>query len=308
MVKISIALIKAARPVHWVKNLSIFAALVFTGNLFDPLLFSKTIEAFVVFSLASSATYVFNDIKDISVDRLHPVKRRRPIASGDLPISIALPTAIVLAIISLSLGYILSPIFFFLVLAYLCLQIAYSYLLKHITVLDILVIATGFIIRVYAGAFAIDAHLSVWFLLCVVSVALFLASGKRRAELGVLQSSGKLTRESLKNYPKPLLDSYVTMFGNAAWMSWALFTFFESPHARIPLWMFLAEISRTTTISKLLMITIPVVIYGIMRYMSLIFTGKTEAPEKLLLQDKQLTTSVVVWSILVVVIIYGFSA
>jgi 4-hydroxybenzoate polyprenyltransferase len=187
--------------------------------------------------------------------------------------------------------------------AYLVLQALYSLGLKKLAILDILIIAAGFIMRVYAGAFVIDAHLSVWFLLCVISVALFLAAGKRRAEINLLPSG--VTRESLSHYRRELLSSYVTMFGNAAWMSWALFTFFESPPASIPVWLFLAELSRATTINKLLMVTIPVTIFGIMRYESLIFEGKSEAPEKLLLTDISLISSVVLWIGLVVWILYG---
>jgi hypothetical protein len=171
-------------------------------------------------------------------------------------------------------------------------------------IVDILIIAAGFVIRVYAGAFVIDAHLSVWFLLCVLSVALFLASGKRRAELRVVDDPQK-TRKSLSKYSKELLNSYVTMFGNAAWMSWALFTFFESPRLTVPLWLVLAEFSQTTSVNKLLMVTIPVSIFGIMRYQSLIFEGRSESPEKLLLTDLGLVTSVLLWVSMVVWILYG---
>jgi len=149
----------------------------------------------------------------------------------------------------------------------------------------------------------IDAHLSVWFLLCVISVALFLASGKRRAEIGIIPERN--TRLSLSKYRKELLNSYVTMFGSAAWMSWALFTFFESPPANLPVWLFLAEISKTTTINKLLMVTTPIVIFGIMRYESLIFENRSESPEKLLLTDKSLIASIALWLGLVVAILYG---
>ena len=133
----------------------------------------------------------------------------------------------------------------------------------------------------------------------------FLASGKRRAELGVIASTKVTTRKSLTKYPEDLIDSYVTMFANASWMSWALFTFFESPPASIPVWIFLAEISRTTAISKLLMTTIPVSIFGIMRYEALIFENRSEAPEKLILTDKSLIISAVLWITLVVWVLYG---
>ncbi|MEK7498031.1 MAG: decaprenyl-phosphate phosphoribosyltransferase [Patescibacteria group bacterium] len=296
-------IIQIIRPVHWVKNLSVFAALIFSQNLFDPLLFSKVVWAFVAFCLSASATYIFNDITDADRDRLHPIKRYRPIASGKLPIPIAVVLAIGLVLISLILAKSLSYIFYVLILVYLLLQAFYSLVLKNLPVIDIIVIATGFIIRVYAGAFVIDAHLSVWFLLCVISVALFLASGKRRAELGALGSAAG-TRESLSKYPPELLNSYVTMFGNAAWMSWALFTFFESPRVSTPLWILLAEISKAAAINKLLMVTIPFTIFGIMRYQSLIFENRSEAPEKILLTDIPLVASVAIWITLVIFILY----
>jgi 4-hydroxybenzoate polyprenyltransferase len=299
------SIIKAARPIHWVKNLAIFAALVFSHTLYEKSLFKEVFWAFISFNFATSATYIFNDIVDAKLDRLHPTKKNRPIASGKLSIPMAFLTIAILTLISLLIARSLSLLFFFMVIVYFVSQGLYSLFLKNLAIIDILLIAAGFIIRVYAGAFIIDAHLSVWFLLCVISVALFLASGKRRSELGVLASTEGETRKSLSKYSKPLLDSFVTMFGNAAWLSWALFTFFESPQATLPVWLFLAEISRTTTINKLLMATIPVVIFGIMRYESLIFEDRSEAPEKVLLTDKSLITSAVIWLIMVVWILYG---
>lgn len=305
MANLPAEIIKIARPVHWVKNLALFAALIFSGNLFVSAYVYKVFWAFIVFNLAASATYIFNDVLDAKSDRLHPIKKHRPVASGKLSVPVALAAALTLGLIALYWSTTLSSLFFFLVLLYLVLQIAYSLGLKNMAIIDILIIAAGFIIRVYAGAFVIDAHLSVWFLLCVISVALFLASGKRRAELNILKLSSGVTRKSLSKYQSELLNSYVTMFGNAAWMSWALFTFFESPRASLSVWLLLAELSRTTTVNKLLMITIPIVIFGIMRYESLIFEGRGEAPEKLLLTDKALVASTLLWLGLVVWILYG---
>ncbi|OGM09817.1 hypothetical protein A2W13_01390 [Candidatus Woesebacteria bacterium RBG_16_36_11] len=302
---IFIAIIQVARPIHWIKNLSLFAALIFTQTLFIPSYQIAVFWAFVAFNFITSASYVFNDLLDVKQDRLHPIKKNRPIASGVLPVSFAVAEVIVLAFISFYLAYYLHPIFFILVVTYFVIQVLYSLFLKNVEVIDILVIASGFILRVYAGAFVIDAHLSVWFLLCVISIALFLASGKRRAELNTIQQVKEVTRKSLTRYSKELLNSYVTMFGNAAWMSWALFTFFESPRAALPVWLFLAEISKATTITKLLMITIPVAIFGIMRYQKLIFADKSEAPEKLLLTDIALVTSVGIWIFLVISILYS---
>jgi 4-hydroxybenzoate polyprenyltransferase len=305
MANLPTQIIKVSRPIHWVKNLALFAALIFSRQLFVSIPFTRVLWAFVAFSLASSAAYIFNDILDAKLDRLHPIKKNRPIASGKLAIPIALSVAFAYALVALYLSACLNSIFFFLVLTYIIFQIAYSLGLKNIVVIDILIIAAGFIIRVYAGAFVIDAHLSVWFLLCVISVALFLASGKRRAELNYIKETSEITRKSLTIYKRELLNSYVTMFGNAAWMSWALYSFFESPKATLPVWLFLAELSRTTTINKLLMITIPVVIFGIMRYQSLIFEDRTEAPEKLLLTDGPLVASALLYGALIIWILYG---
>jgi decaprenyl-phosphate phosphoribosyltransferase len=300
-----IQIVKVARPLHWIKNLALFAALIFSGNLLSKHLLITTLAAFTSFSLACSATYIFNDILDAKLDRLHPIKKFRPIASGKLKPTAAVAAMIAFVLISLKLASHLNTLFLFTTVSYLFLQAFYSLRLKRIPIIDILVIAAGFIIRVYAGAFVINTHLSVWFLLCVISVALFLASGKRRAELGIIKASKITTRKSLTKYPELLIDSYVTMFGNAAWLSWALFTFFESPPASIPVWIFLAEISRTTAISKLLMLTIPIVIFGIMRYQALIFENRSESPEKLLLTDKALVTSALLWITLVVWVLYG---
>ncbi len=301
----SAEIIKIIRPIHWVKNFALFAALIFSGNLFVPHMIEVVVIAFVAFSLASSAGYVFNDILDVEQDRQHPIKKNRSIAARKIKIRDAYLLTLVLVVFSLSIASTLNLLFFVSVFVYLVLQAAYSLKLKHIAIVDILVIASGFIIRVYAGAFVVDAHLSVWFLLCVISTALFLASGKRRAELGVNSELKLDTRKSLKKYSEPLIDSYVTMFGNAAWMSWALYTFYESPSAAQPVWLFLAELSRTTTVSKLLMLTIPVVIFGIMRYESLIFRNRSEAPEKLSLKDKGLVASVGTWTVMVIWILYS---
>jgi 4-hydroxybenzoate polyprenyltransferase len=297
-------LAKASRPIHWVKNLSLFCAIVFAGKLFEIQLMEKLIIAFLSFNLTTSSSYIFNDILDSKQDKLHPVKKNRPIAAGKLSIGVALLFSAFLGVASIFIAYKLNFIFYVITLSYLALQFLYSVYLKNIPIIDILIIASGFIMRVYAGAFLIDAHLSVWFLLCVISVALFLASGKRRAELNIIEGP-LVTRKSLTKYKKELLNSYVTMFGNAAWMSWALFTFFESPSASLPVWLMLAEVSKTTTINKLLMITNPIVIFGIMRYEHLIFQGKSERPEKLLLSDPYLIIAALSWLIIVYYIFYG---
>jgi 4-hydroxybenzoate polyprenyltransferase len=302
-----IAALTAMRPVHWIKNLSLFAAVFLSGTMFDKGQLEKVIWAFISFCLVTSATYLINDILDAKADRLHPTKKFRPVASGALPVSIALIESIILAFSSFFIAVLggLNSLFLTIIVIYLILQFFYSLGLKNVAIIDIVIIAAGFVLRVYAGAFAIDAHLSAWFLLCVISAALFLASGKRRAEINIAQNLNYATRKSLGTYKKQLLNSYVTMFGNASWMSWALFTFFESPKASLPFWLALAELSRTTTIDKLLMSTIPITIFGIMRYESLIFEGKSETPEKLLLTDKSLIIAVGLWLFFIYWVLYS---
>ena len=217
MVNLPFAILKSARPRQWVKNLSIFAALIFTGQFFEPNMFDKTIWGFVLLSIIVSSVYFINDIADIKSDRLHPFKKNRPIAKGDLPVPIAIFLAISGIVFSLSLSSAISEFFFYALLAYLILQLAYTFILKEAVVLDILAIATGFVLRVYAGAFLIDAHLSVWFLLCVISVSLFLAAGKRRAELAILHANvASQHRKTLSMYTPDLLDSYLAMFATAS--------------------------------------------------------------------------------------------
>lgn len=302
--RLSFALLRLSRPIHWIKNLGVFAALLLSGSLLSPESAVAVIEAFIAFNLITSATYVFNDIMDADRDRLHPTKKNRPVASGLVPKHIAIIYCTILVVTGLTLSALISQFFTLLVLIYLFMQLGYSLGLKNISVLDIMIIATGFVIRVYAGAYIIDAHLSVWFHLCVIATSLFLASGKRRSEIGVVGEGAK-TRASLQKYTKETLSSFVSMFGTASWISWSLFTFYESPKAGTPLVLFLSEISRATTISKLLMVTIPITIFGIMRYQLLIFEEKTEAPEKVLLKDPLLLISGIAWLLIVVIIYYG---
>lgn len=303
------AILKTARPQRWVRNLSLFAALVFTGQLFDPVLFGRVVWAAVIFSIVSSTVYFFNDLVDAPLDRLHPFKRNRPIASGRLPVPIAVFLTVSGFFISLFLALKLSYFFFLTCLAYFVLQIAYSVKLKQVEIVDLLVIATGFILRVYSGALAVDAHLSVWFLLCVIAVSLLLAVGKRRAELSLLMDKAHEVRATLAGYPEELLNVWVGMFGIMAILSYILFTFEQPPvtprYRLIPLLLILP---RALTVEKWLMVTIPVVIYGVMRYLQLIYKkNQGEVPERILLTDIPLLSSVVLWATLAIGVLYGIS-
>jgi len=282
--------------------------LVFSGNLFVSEKFLLSIYAVFIFCILTSSCYLINDIIDLPRDRLHPIKKRRPIASGKLSLPIALFIAIVGIFSACYFGYLFNFFFFLVVLSYFVLQLFYSLILKNIIVLDVLGVASGFILRVYAGALAINVHMNVWFLLCVISLALFLAVGKRRAELAILSSSlAPRHRKTLSFYTPDLLDSYLAMFANSAWLSYALFTFFAPPppiSQKFALYRFLPL--ALSGINKWLMLTIPLVIYGIMRYMTIIYQGeRAESPEKVLLADKPLLITVLVWELMVVVILYG---
>jgi len=312
MDKQAFAIIKTARPRQWLKNFSIFAALIFTGSLFDPVLFQKTLLGFLALSVLVSSVYFINDVADRASDRLHPFKKLRPVAHGDLPVSGALFIAGLGTVVSLYGAYLLSGFFFAALLAYLILQITYTFWLKELVVLDILAIAGGFILRIYAGAFLIDAHLSIWFLLGVISVSLFLAAGKRRAELAILAEQASGHRKTLGLYSPDLLDSYLAMFATASWLSWSLFTFFfEQSRAfyisqAVPPKLLSVLPLTILGSGKLLMLTIPVVIFGVMRYLRIVYEGsRAETPEKVLTTDKPLIVSVLLWGLIVLFVIYG---
>lgn len=206
------AVLKALRPRQWIKNLALFAGLVFSGKLDNPAAFLTVTFAFAIFSGIASAIYLLNDVFDIERDKLHPLKSQRPIAAGIVPVKLAVGLAFLLIFTMLPLSYQVSPVLFYAVLAYLILQLFYSAYLKSVILLDVMVIAAGFILRVYAGIWAIDAHLNVWFLLTIITFSLFLAIGKRRSELTLLtfQAAGR-HRETLLHYPENLLDILTAM-------------------------------------------------------------------------------------------------
>jgi len=283
--------------------------LVFSGNLLILPKFLIAIWCAFIFTLLTSAVYLINDIADLPQDQAHPFKKNRPIASGKLPIPIAIFFILISLTAAFWLSYLHNFFFFLSILTYFLLQIVYTFSFKNIIILDVLTIAAGFILRVYAGAFAINVHMDVWFLLCVISLALFLAVGKRRAELAVLtEKAAPKHRKTLSFYTPDLLDAYLTMFANSAWLAYALFTFF-SPPVIINQHLSLLSILPMTLAgtNKLLMLTVPFVIFGIMRYMMIIYQGnRAEVPERVLLSDKPLLTSVISWGVLLILILYRF--
>jgi len=309
MAQLLYLLIISARPIQWLKNVLLFTGLVFTGWLFIPEKLTIVLSATIVFSILTSAVYIFNDILDADKDKLHPLKKNRPLASGKLPLPYALFTAISASLISLFLASNLSFFFFLICLAYLILHFFYTTILKNIVILDVLALASGFILRVYAGAVVIDAHINIWLLLCIISFSLFMAVGKRRSEMTLLSTKGQVgeTRKVLFSYPEKLLDLYISMFANTTWLTYAWFAFIYpiiTPSDKLlHLW---ADIPRTFRSQKWLMATVPVAIYGVMRYLLIIYKeNEGESPAKVLVQDKPLLFSIILWGIMVIGIIYG---
>ena len=300
--------LRLLRPRQWVKNLAIYAALLFSQKLFDPPLFQQVSLGFIAFCAISSAVYTVNDILDVDKDRLHPFKHKRPLANRDLPIGYALVLAIILIIFSFYISLSLNFAFFLLIVAFLLLQFSYSLLLKQIAIMDIMVLATGYIVRVYGGELITHSHISVWLFLTTISLALFLAVGKRRRELTLISgySSTQIAsvRKSLSQYSENLLDMYAAVFATSAFIMYSLFTSSVSP--QITNSLLLPDFLPQQFQRKWLMLTILPVVYGLMRYLQDIYEKhEGESPERVLFTDRQLLATVLVWVILVILIVYG---
>ena len=309
--KLAFNILRLLRPRQWIKNLAIFAAITFSGELFNLHVLDKVLIGFIVLSGLSSATYIINDIFDIKSDRLHPFKKFRPLAHNDVPINLAIILAIALVVVSLYIGLRYVTLTFFIVtLIYLLLQFLYSFFLKSVAVADILVIAAGYILRVYAGEFASGFHISVWLLLTAISLSLFLAVGKRKSELTLVSQVKDINianiRKSLSHYSERLLDVYATIFATSTFVFYSLFTFLENPKGfQLGLNIILPDFLPTFFYRKWLMITIAPVVYGLMRYIQDIYEKhEGESPEKVLLSDKPLLATVIIWIVLVIGIIY----
>ena len=301
----------SARPRQWLKNLALFAPLVFEGSFFNPDRFFLVVYGFIIFCIITSGTYLLNDVIDREKDKAHPYKSKRPIAAGRINPPLALLIGVGFLVFAITLASKISAFFTFASLAYIGLQIIYSLFLRAYMLLDVMAIAAGFLLRVFAGAVLIDAHVTIWFILTVASLSLFLAIGKRRSERTLLAGAGSKsleTRKILEHYPENLLDSLTVMFATATWFSYTMFTFLQPPPFANPsvLILFGDFLPRTFLASKWLMATVPFVIYGVMRYLYVIYEKKEgESPERVLLNDLPLLASVVIWASLVFVVIYG---
>jgi len=284
------ALLKTMRPKQWSKNIFIFGALVFDKKLFEPIYFFKTLAAFAVFCLMSSVVYVINDIGDIEKDRQHPVKRHRPLASGQLSITSAASAAAGLLALLLPLAFLLDTWFGIIATAYLVNNLLYTYWLKNVVIVDVLSIAAGFVLRVGAGVAMIPTErFSPWIYVCMTLLALFLGFGKRRHELTLMAQNANNHRRVLDDYNLPFLDEMMGVVTASTVMAYAIYTFSA---AGLPT-------------NHTMMLTIPFVLYAVFRYLYLIHVeGEGGAPEEILLGDRPFLISVTLWGITVVTILY----
>jgi 4-hydroxybenzoate polyprenyltransferase len=296
------------RPLPGIKPFFVFAPIIFSGGLFNLENFFSVFLTFIIFAVLGTASYLLNDVIDAPKDRLHPTKSQRLVASGKLPWQHALAISFFLFGVSLAFAFWLSPFLFFVAFLFSLLQFLYSLYLKNLILLDVIAVAAGYILRVYAGAVIINAHVTVWFLLAVVSLSLLLAVGKRRSERTLLLAQAPAHRKTLLHYPEALLDSLVVMFATATFLTYTLFTFLEPlPPPSPTVLIFLGEqLPRTFVATKFLMITSIPVLYGIMRYLYIVYEKKKgESPEEILVSDGPLFTAVTIWLVLVLLVIYG---
>ena len=280
------------RPYQWVKNLLVFSGLIFSTSLFKTGVVGVSLAAFGIFCLASSGIYILNDLRDIKLDMNHPVKRNRAIASGKVPKVSALIILLLLLLTSLLFAYLLDIRFFFVILIYISLNVAYSFGLKKVVILDAFIVATGFLLRAFAGCIVIHVDVTPWLFICTLSLALLVSFGKRRNELNNLQGDAKNHRETLEYYNIQLLDIILTISSATAIGTYSLYTMAGETVSRFG--------------SQRLIITTPFVMYGVFRYLYLIYTqNKGGDPTKLLVKDLPTIVNGIFWILSVGYVIYG---
>jgi 4-hydroxybenzoate polyprenyltransferase len=286
-----IALLETMRPRQWTKNVFVFAAVAFGQRLYDQSAVVWSLAAFIIFCLVSSSVYIVNDIVDAEQDRQHPTKRRRPIASGRLPLSLAVPAAIFLSAFGIALSLAINIYFTLIAAIYLVLNLLYSFSLKHVVILDVLLVSLFFVLRAAAGAAAINVEISHWLLICTLLLALFIALSKRRHELVLLEANASAHRASLTEYSPYLLDQMIAVVTASTVMAYILYTVDSRT---------VAEFGTTW-----LMATVPCVIYGVLRYLYLVHQkGEGGDPDRIILSDRPFLVNLLVWVGIVAVVIY----
>lgn len=277
-------LFRLLRPKQWTKNLLLFAALLFSFEEIRAETILATLLGFILFSLVAGCVYILNDFVDRDRDRQHPVKKYRPMASGQVNPSHALLFGIILLILSVGTAFMMNPLFGVLCIVYFLLNVSYSFVLKHLVILDMMTIAAGFVLRAIAGGVLIHVPFTPWFLICTMLLSLFLAIGKRRNELTLLEGNTGSHRKVLDNYSITLLDQFNTIVTTATIISYSLFTF-------------------TSDRTIHLMWTIPLVIYGMFRYLYLIhMKNQGGSPDRVLFEDKPILITVMLYVISVITI------
>ncbi|MFW6130972.1 MAG: decaprenyl-phosphate phosphoribosyltransferase [Candidatus Aminicenantaceae bacterium] len=285
------AFIISMRPGQWIKNLFIFAALVFSQKFLDTDLLFKTIIAFVDFCLISGAVYIINDVFDIKIDRMHPKKSKRPIPNNEISKKQAISFFVILTVFAFGLAFFLDKSFFLMALIYFLVNIMYSMKLKHMVIIDVFLVAAGFLIRVIAGGLLIDVPISSWLLICTLLLSLFIAMGKRRHELLILDQNAYKHRPILKEYSTYLLDQMIAVVTASTLIAYCLYTISEE------------TIKKFDT--PYLFFTSPLVLYGIFRYLYLIHRKEQGgSPGDLIIKDKPLLIDIILWILSVVFIIY----
>jgi len=278
------------RPKQWFKNVFIFAPLVFDVKLFDPGYLMQTVAGFLLLCSISGTVYIINDLTDIDKDRNHPKKRHRPLASGQLDVRSATIAAVLIPLLVLPLGFLLHPIFGAILTGYLLIQIGYSFWLKNVVIIDVLILASGFLLRVASGVPLVDAErFSPWLYICMTLLALLIGFGKRRHELVLLKENASQHRRSLQEYNLPLLDHTITIVTASTLLAYALYTF-SAPN--LPA-------------NHTMMLTIPFVLYGIFRYLYLMHVKEMGgAPEEIVLSDRPLQIAIFLWGLSVILVMY----
>jgi 4-hydroxybenzoate polyprenyltransferase len=288
---LAVHLLLSLRPGQWSKNLVVFAGLLFGRRLFEPAAVAKAVGAFAVFCVLSGVVYLVNDVADRESDREHPLKAKRAIASGALPVSIALTAAFLLGVAGLGAALLINARLAVVAAVYLTLQIAYSGTLKHIVIIDVLTIAIGFVLRAVAGAAAVDVEISHWLLVCTILLALFIALAKRRHEIVLLAGGATSHRPILGEYSAYLLDQMIGVVTASTLISYVFYTISPETQAKFG--------------TPWLGLTIPFPLYGIFRYLYLVHLREGGgSPADLLLTDRPLLACVALWAAAVALIIY----
>jgi 4-hydroxybenzoate polyprenyltransferase len=278
--KAALIFLQLMRPRHWTKNLVVFAGLVFSANLLQGSMALKTLQAFLVFCLAAGAVYIFNDLRDAQSDRLHPEKKKRPLAAGLMAPQTAAAGAAGILAVALAWGFVLSKEFAWVVAGYVLLNAGYSWGLKRLVILDVFSLSTGFVLRAVAGAVVIGVEISPWLLVVTTLLSLFQGFAKRRHELVTMGDKAVSHRRSLEEYSPVLLDQFMGVLASSTIIAYSLYTF-TSTTAREHHW---------------LMLTVPLVIYGILRYLYLVYQRNLGgSPEQILLKDKPMLATVILW-------------